>query len=298
MTKKFAMVWDDRYHCPEAASWLSTRKQIDVARRVRELGIATEVQPPYDEEDAWASVMQVHDHRYVRAVRKGEPRELAESQGFRWSPRFADAVSRIWAGHQHAVRLALETGGTVFHPVSGAHHAGRAHGSGFCTFNFLLGGSLEVERGGYDAGAVVDLDTHQGNGTYELTAGSTLGLFDISGSYYGIPEHASKISVYKVVRDAGAYWAILGLLPYWLDKLKPRLVQYQAGMDCHEDDGMGGIPGVDAAFLARRDRLVIRACLDQKIPLVVNLAGGYQEGGVTVGLHVQTAEILAEEINR
>lgn len=305
--KKFAMVWDDRYHCPEATSLLSTRKGIEVARRVRELGVATEVQPPELKTGiiTWASVERVHDPAYARAVRTGEPRDLAESQGFRWSPRFADAVSRIWDGHlwSCALALCLERPAVVFHPVSGAHHARRSGGAGFCTLNFLVGGALAAAsaRGAPRASvsAVVDLDAHQGDGTYELCgpgapAQPTPALFDISGSSFGVPEHATARSVYKVVRDASAYWAVLELLPGWLDRLKPGLVQYQAGMDCHQDDPIGGIPGVDAAFLARRDRLVIRACLDRKIPLVVNLAGGYQGDGVTVGLHVQTAEIIAE----
>lgn len=304
--KKFAMVWDDRYHCPEAASWLSTRKQIEVAREVEELRIATTVQPPYDA-GVWQRICQVHDEAYVRAVGEGRPRELAESQGFRWSPRFADAVSRIWSGHEHACRLALEMdhdagGGVVFHPVSGAHHAGRSRGSGFCTFNFLVGGARLARPprdGSRAASVVVDLDTHQGNGTYVLAGlvDAAVALFDISGTYFEVPAHATPTSVYKVVRDAAAYSRVLDLLPYWLHRLKPRLVQYQAGMDCHEGE-IGGVAGADAAFLAARDRLVIRTCLEQGIPIVVNLAGGYQENGVTVGLHVRTAEVISEEINR
>jgi len=65
-------------------------------------------------------------------------KELAQSQGFRWSPEFADALARIWNGQFVAAKMALDTKGIVFHPVSGAHHAGFSRGSGFCTFNFLF----------------------------------------------------------------------------------------------------------------------------------------------------------------
>jgi len=37
-------------------------------------------------------VTEVHDVEYVRAVKKGEPRSLAESQGLVWDPRLWQMV--------------------------------------------------------------------------------------------------------------------------------------------------------------------------------------------------------------
>jgi hypothetical protein len=65
-------------------------------------------------------------------------------------------------------------------------------------------------------------------------------------------------------------------------------------MDCHQDDPIGGIPGVDAALLGWRDRLVIGEVVRRGIPLVLNLAGGYQSVGTTVALHVATIRVAAE----
>jgi len=93
---------------------------------------------PFDAAATWADIATVHDPAFVEAVRTGRPLGLAQSQGFTWSPAFADALCRIWNGHIAACRMALGAG-TVLHPVSGAHHAGFARGSGFCTFNYLVG---------------------------------------------------------------------------------------------------------------------------------------------------------------
>jgi acetoin utilization deacetylase AcuC-like enzyme len=76
-----------------------------------------------------------------------------------------------------------------------------------------------------------------------------------------------------------------------LDHFKPDLVQYQAGVDCHEDDPVGGISGIDEAFLLERDGFVIREVAARRIPMVINLAGGYE--GSSEGLHVQTARVAA-----
>ena len=253
---------------------------------------------PFNQSQAWEAIGRVHDAGYVRAVRTGEPRSLAEGQGFHWSPAFAQAVARIWAGHAFACRLALEEG-VAFHPVSGAHHAGRERGGGFCTFNFLVGAGRQLLDAGLAARvAVVDLDAHQGDGTWRLVKDDErFGLFDVAGSDWIGGLDAGRI-VMRVVCDAAGYEAALAGLPAFLDQFAPGLVQYQAGMDCHEDDPIGGVPGVDAAFLAARDRMVIEEVVRRGIPLVINLAGGYQSDGTTVALHVKTARTAAEFATR
>jgi acetoin utilization deacetylase AcuC-like enzyme len=286
-------IWDERY-CTTAAPTISTTKQADVVRAAGAEGLL-DVQPwPFNEERAWEAVGRVHDAGYMRAVRTGNPRALAECQGFRWSPAFANAAARIWAGHTVACCLALEDG-LVFHPVSGAHHADQARGGGFCTFNFLVGaGRHLLDVGALAKVAIVDLDAHQGDGTCRMVHGDDrFGVFDVAGSNRVGSEGTDRVTLHDVT-DAPGYEAALSTLPAFLDRFAPGLVQYQAGMDCHQDDPIGGIPGVDAAFLASRDRFVIEQVVQRRIPLVVNLAGGYQSDGTTVALHVETTRIAAE----
>src|SRR5687768_864229 len=56
---------------------------------------------------------QVHDHEYVDAVRTGEPRALAESQGFRWDSGLWQMVLASNGGAVAAARTALESGGVA-----------------------------------------------------------------------------------------------------------------------------------------------------------------------------------------
>jgi len=223
-------------------------------------------------------------------VRTGQPERLARSQGFRWSPRFASSVARIWAGHLAACRLAL-TEPMVLHPVSGAHHANYASGSGFCTFSFLVGGAVELLRMGLHRVAIIDLDAHPGDGTYRLSRGREgIGLFDIAGGSWVDVANTASVEYY-VARDAGQYEAALQRLAPFLDRVRPQLVMYQAGMDPYEHDPVGGIPGVNEAFLRRRDSHVIAEVSSRRIPLVVNLAGGYVDG--VERLHLMTVRAMA-----
>ena len=292
-TPRLPCIFDARY-CTAAAPTISTTKQAEVVRAALHEGFL-DVRPwAFNEALAWVDVERVHEATYVRAVRSGQPRPLAESQGFTWSPGFAEAVARIWAGHVHACRLALAEG-IVCHPVSGAHHARRPRGAGFCTFNFLVGAGLAMlDRHDVGRVAIVDLDAHQGDGTHELVENDRrFGLFDIAGQDW-IGETESDRLTLSIVRSAAHYASALARLPAFLDRFEPGLVQYQAGMDCHQDDPVGGIAGVDAAFLAWRDRLVISEVVRRGIPLVMNLAGGYQSDGTTVALHVSTIRIAAD----
>ena len=286
-------VWDERY-CTPAAHTNSTMKQLGVVRAAIAEGLL-DIRPVHFEENAtWQGIGAVHAPEYVAAVRTGRPRPLAESQGFTWSPAFAESVARIWSGHIAACRLAL-TEFIVFHPVSGAHHARRETGAGFCTFNFLAGaGKTLLDQGAVDRVMVVDLDAHPGDGTYHLVGDDPrFGLFDVAGADW-IGSFETERLFYRVAGTAADYRALLRNLPAALDRFRPQLVEYQAGMDCHEHDPFGGIRGVDAALLSDRDRFVIGQVATRGIPLVVNLAGGYQPGGVSEWLHVRTARLAAE----
>jgi acetoin utilization deacetylase AcuC-like enzyme len=251
---------------------------------------------PFDEIGAWQDIATVHAPEYVEAVRTGDPRTLAESRGFRWSPGFAESVARIWAGHTAACRLALHER-LVLHPVSGAHHAHRARGAGFCTFNWLVGaGRALLREGAVQRVAIIDLDAHQGDGTLALAGEDPrFALFDISG-WSWIGRFDTGRNIYRVARDAAEYLRHLRHLGAWLARLQPDLVQYQAGMDCFEKDPLGGIEGVTEEFLALRDRLVTGEIAARGIPLVINLAGGYLEDGTTQRLHVNTVRIAGEHL--
>lgn len=283
-------IWNDAY-CTGAASTNSTSKQRAVVDLANAEGLIELREAPFDATAAWAGIATVHDPAFVDAVRTGQPRQIAQSQGFTWSPAFAEGVVRIWAGHIEACRVALAEG-MVLHPVSGAHHAGYRRGSAFCTFNFLVGAARAMLRHGAGRQAIIDLDAHPGDGTYSLTRGdNAIALFDIAGGRWIDVTNDHRFE-YHVARDAAGYRHALNTLPAFLDRVRPALVQYQAGMDPFEDDPVGGIDGISEAFLLERDLFVIEQVRARAIPLVVNLAGGYVRG-VSERLHLNTIRVMA-----
>ena len=113
-----------------------------------------------------------------------------------------------------------------------------------------------------------------------------MALFDIAGGSWGDvrndrPGRSTHGPGHSGYREA------LNRLPVFLDRVRPALVQYQAGIDPFEDDRVGGIDGITEAFLLERNHFVIEQVRARGIPLVVNLAGGYVRG-ISERLHVDT----------
>ena len=89
---------------------------------------------------------------------------------------------------------------------------------------------------------MVDLDTHQGNGTWELVEDDArFSVFGLSSAECGVPEVESDGRFSRLVRDATTCFDELAKLPPYIDAVRPELIQFQAGMDCHEDDMVGGV---------------------------------------------------------
>lgn len=274
--RKVPAVWDNRYCTQASGTLLSTHKAARVVALARPL-LDIRTDTTYDRNATIADICRTHDPTYVQAVVTGNPKHLAESQGFDWSPEFADSVLRIWSGHIAACQLALDEG-LVLHPVSGAHHAHQAYGSGFCTWNFLVGaGTRLLDEGAVTRVAIVDLDAHFGDGTYSMVKDDArFSLFDVQAAH-----------------NKAKYFTLLAALPAWLRTAGPGLVMYQAGADPYEDDPIGGINDMTAGALRERDAFVLSAL--KGIPTVVNLAGGYVPC-VTEGLHLATIEEMADAV--
>jgi len=117
------------------------------------------------------------------------------------------------------------------------------------------------------------------------------GVARAAGASWGDVRNDHRVE-YHVARAAAGYWEALNRLPVFLDRVRPALVQYQAGMDPFEDDPVGGIDGITEACLIERDSFVIEQVRRRGIPLVVNLAGGYVRG-VSERLHVNTIRVMA-----
>ena len=150
-------------------------------------------------------------------------------------------------------------------PTSGFHHATYFDAMGFCTFNGLMIAAIKLKRAGLvDRVGIVDLDAHFANGTAHI-------IDHLNIDYV---EHLSLGAMHARYFDD---WSrFLSDMPILLrDRFsKVDLLLYQAGADAHIDDPAGGY--FSTAQLKARDRIVFTFSGESGIPVVWNLAGGYQ----------------------
>jgi acetoin utilization deacetylase AcuC-like enzyme len=244
-------------------------------------------------------VAAVHDPKYVRAVETGQPRSLAESQGFDWDAGLSPMVLASNGGVVAAACAALEDGfsGSL---SSGLHHARYDCGAGFCTFNGLAIAAKAALAADARSVLVLDFDAHCGGGTASLIAGEArLRQLDVSVDRYDRYADTEQ-SRLIVVRTASEY---LPAIRRVLDEVDRRgdsfdLCLYNAGMDPSEDCSTGGQAGITRAVLAERERLVFQWCGARRLPAAFVLAGGYigrrlDERGL-VALHRLTLSAASE----
>ena len=248
---------------------------------LRETGLLLPAQEFVPEPSPRAWLELAHGSAYVAGVLEQRLDETAIRRlGLPMSPALALRSRCAVAGTVLTARLALEHG-IACNTAGGSHHAFAGFGAGFCVFNDVaVAARLLVAEGLIGSALVLDLDVHQGDGTASILAADA-GLFTLSvhcRTNYPARKQRSDLDVAldAEVGDAD-YLAILGvLLPDLLDRLRPDLVFYNAGVDPHVDDRLGRLALSDAG-LAERERLVLAACRSRGLPLACVVGGGYAD---------------------
>jgi acetoin utilization deacetylase AcuC-like enzyme len=252
-----------------------------------------------------ADLLRVHTRAYIDAVRSGEPRALAESQKFPWSPQLYPSVLLTGGGCLAAARRALAEG-VAAALVSGFHHAHADHGEGFCTFNGLVV-TIDALRaaGAVERVAVLDMDLHYGNGTASLAPARPY-LFNLSiyGNEYDQNQAFRDVSVRRhsdgpnhrsiaLANGSGRaemFAAMDAGLPQILAWARPDLLLYQAGADPYREDPYSPL-ALDHDDLLARDRRVFEFARSEHIPIAWVLAGGYtKDTSKVVRVHLNTFE--------
>jgi acetoin utilization deacetylase AcuC-like enzyme len=277
-------------------------RKFDLVREaIEKSGLPARIEEPEPATDE--DLLKVHTPEYVRAVATGEPRPLAESQKFPWSPRLAEAVRWTNGGCIAALFAALEDG-VAGNLASGFHHAHADHGEGFCTFNGLIV-ALERARvqGRIRRGLIVDLDLHYGNGTAALLA-TRPDFFALSvyGNWYKANQAFRDVDSERAP-DTDNSWSVpvpngaggaeyLGLLDKHLEpaieRARPEVILYQAGADPYREDPYSPLD-LGHQDLEARDQRVFAAARAAGVPIAWVLAGGYTpEVGKVVAVHLGT----------
>ena len=200
--------------------------------------------------------------------------------GLPMSPVLALRSRCAVAGTVLTARLALEHG-VACNTAGGSHHAFADHGTGFCVFNDVaVAARLLLAEGAVRRVLVVDLDVHQGDGTAAMLADEPR-AFTLSVHCRANFPARKQQSDLDVALDAEAgdddYLALVDqLLPALLDRVRPDLVFYNAGVVPHRDDRLGRLSLTDAG-LAARERLVLDAVRARGLPLACVVGGGYAD---------------------
>ncbi|MEZ4454691.1 MAG: histone deacetylase [Nannocystaceae bacterium] len=288
----FVLPLPERHRFP-MAKYARLRERIVAAGIVDEGDVAI---PPAATREQLA---RAHDLDYVDRVCSGamDARELREL-GFPWSPGLVERSLRSCGATIAAVRAAVDDG-VAINLAGGTHHAFRDRAEGYCVFNDAAVAARDAQAEGLAARIViVDLDVHQGNGTAKILAGDpTIFTLSLHGARnFPFRKEASDLDV-ALDDDTGddAYLAALDdALERAFTASAPDLAIYLAGADPFAGDALGRL-ALTKGGLAARDRRVLDACADARVPVAIAMAGGYaRDIDDIVDIHAATVRIAVE----
>ena len=228
-----------------------------------------------------------HAPTYVTSVTEGllstaQQREI----GFPWSERMVERSRRSVGATIAAARSALAEG-VAANLAGGTHHAYADKGSGYCVFNDVAVAARLMQAEWHRTHrallrvAVVDLDVHQGNGTAAIFRDDptvyTLSLHGARNFPFRKETSDLDVELPDGCTDAPYLEALdAALRTLWHDHRDalPGLVFYLAGADPHEGDRLGRLK-LTTQGLAERDRRVLHALRERRIPVALSMAGGY-----------------------
>jgi len=250
--------YDNRQSVSENTSFSpSAEKPAKVMESWKKLGVPFDVctfEPLSIEEIALA-----HHPDYVKGILS-----LKIMNGFGNSnPKVADALPWVCGSMVAAALHAYATGELSFSPTSGAHHACYSKGGDYCTFNFLMIAAIKAYQAGAARVGILDLDCHYGNGTVNIIR------------YQGIDyiQHYSFGSENIMQGMSSIAW--INRLPEIVRSFRGvDLLIYNAGVDPHIDDPLGGV--LTTQQMALRDQIVFQTAKELGLKVCVSLAGGYQ----------------------
>ena len=235
----------------------SASKPLQVVESWKELGIPFsfgKVKPVSREQ-----LYQIHEKSYVDGVL-----DLKINNGFgNNNPLVAKALPYVCGSMVEATLHAFKTKELSFSPTSGAHHAHYSNGYGFCTFNFLVLAAIEAHKAGAKKIGIIDLDCHASDGVNDII--QTLGIDYIKVYSFGYCREATS-NTKQWIKE------ILASKCYEFEGYD--LVIYNAGVDSHINDSLGGY--LTTKQMKKRDEVVFNVMKALDIPVAVSLAGGYQ----------------------
>ena len=239
-----------------------------------------------------------HDPAYVATVLAAAVApEIERRIGFAVTAAVARRAVLSPGGTWLAAKLALEHGYAA-NAAGGSHHALPDSGAGFCVFNDLAVAALRL-LGDRDVRRIliVDLDVHQGDGTALILAGrdgvATLSIHAEKNFPVRKARSSLDVALPDGTGDEDYLAALVPALDLMIDRVRPDLILYQAGVDVHAQDKLGRLSLTDQGISARDAHVAGRARM-QGIPMASTMGGGYGEDANAVAArHAATMRTLA-----
>ena len=223
----------------------------------------------------------VHDEDYVNKFMMGAMTdEEQRKMGLPWTEELVERTLSEVSGTVLTADLALACGLAV-NTAGGTHHAHRSHASGYCIFNDLaITAKRVIARGAVERVLIVDLDVHQGDGTAASTADDP-GIYTLSVHCEDNFPRTKASSSRDVPLPTGTGDDVYiktteAALRESIEECNPQLVLYDAGVDVHASDDLGGFELSDEGLI-RREALVIDTCVGRGIPVAAVVGGGYDK---------------------
>lgn len=290
---KPSVFWSPAYEVDLGPHVFPTRKYRMVRDALLAHGLIAEEDLQEPEPVTQEDLARVHGADYLRKIREDS---FSPMERYVLEVPFSRALERAsllaCGGTLAAARAALRDGVAV-HLGGGFHHAFADHGEGFCLLNdTAVAARVLLDEGMVSRILVVDLDVHQGNGTAHIFEDDAR-VFTLSvHQEHNYPQEKTHSDLDLGLPDGtadGSYLATLEAnLPRIVERVRPELTFYLAGVDPYHMDQLGGL-SLTAEGMRLRDAYVLRALRDRGSPVAVTLAGGYAlRFEDTVALHAAT----------
>ena len=244
---------------------------------------------------------RVHDMEYLAKIYNGRmDRKEQILLGLPVTPKLYHRSAIEVEATRQACHAALQDGVAAV-LAGGTHHSFQNHGEGYCVFNDVAIAirDLQVHQPGIKV-MVVDTDAHQGNGTNSILADDPRVFTYSIHVGRNFPSHKVKGSMdVETVRyvEGGMYLnQLFNSLAAALDVFSPDLVIWIAGADNHRNDRMGQMM-LDLKDFMRRDEVILRAFLGNRIPVAILYGGGYnRQAEYTAKIHRNTIATAARVV--
>ncbi|MDB4570782.1 histone deacetylase, partial [Akkermansiaceae bacterium] len=235
---------------------------------------------------------RVHDADYLAKIYNGHlDRKEQIKLGLPVTPKlYTRSATEVEATRQ-ACYAALQDGVAAV-LAGGTHSAFKDHGENYSVFNDIAVAirDLQVQRPGIKI-MVVDTDAHQGNGTNEIL-GDDPSVFTYS---IHVDRHSSSgisgsmdVETVRYVEGEMYLKQLFTTLAAALDVFSPDLVIWIAGADNHRNDRLG-LMQLDLKDFMRRDEVILRAFMRNRIPVAILYGGGYnRQQEYTAKIHRNT----------